>query len=249
MNYLEIGNFPPLEYASNEALNTLATNLFYCGTDVKTILLTSRYAVEGKSFIAMNLMRTLASLNKKVVLLDTDLRRSSIVGRFRLRFGSAKPCGLAQYLAGMCSIDDIIYQTNITNANLIPIGREVSSSLQLLSSDKMLSLMDRLTTEYDVVLIDTPPAGVIVDALEIAKYCDGALIVVSYNRGKKQEIGDLKKSIERTGCKVLGAVLNNVDFDAYSNRKYYYKSERYSSYYNDRYYARDDDTDRKKKRR
>lgn len=56
MNYLEIGNFPPLEYASNEALNTLATNLFYCGTDVKTILLTSRYAVEGKSFIAMNLM-------------------------------------------------------------------------------------------------------------------------------------------------------------------------------------------------
>lgn len=109
--------------------------------------------------------------------------------------------------------------------------------------------MDRLTTEYDVVLIDTPPAGVIVDALEIAKYCDGALIVVSYNRGKKQEIGDLKKSIERTGCKVLGAVLNNVDFDAYSNRKYYYKSERYSSYYNDRYYARDDDTDRKKKRR
>lgn len=249
MNYLEIGNFPPLEYASNEALNTLATNLFYCGTDVKTILLTSRYAVEGKSFIAMNLMRTLASLNKKVVLLDTDLRRSSIVGRFRLRFGSTKPCGLAQYLAGMCSIDDIIYQTNITNAYLIPIGREVSSSLQLLSSDKMLSLMDQLATEYDVVLIDTPPAGVIVDALEIAKYCDGALIVVSYNRGKKQEIGDLKKSIERTGCKVLGAVLNNVDFDAYSNRKYYYKSERYSSYYNDRYYARDNDADRKKKRR
>lgn len=249
MNYLEIGNFPPLEYASNEALNTLATNLFYCGTDVKTILLTSRYAVEGKSFIAMNLMRTLASLNKKVVLLDTDLRRSSIVGRFRLRFSSAKPYGLAQYLAGMCSIDDIIYQTNITNAYLIPIGREVSSSLQLLSSDKMLSLMDRLATEYDVVLIDTPPAGVIVDALEIAKYCDGALIVVSYNRGKKQEIGDLKKTIERTGCKVLGAVLNNVDFDAYSNRKYYYKSERYSSYYNDRYYARDNDADRKKKRR
>lgn len=249
MNYLEIGNFPPLEYASNEALNTLATNLFYCGADIKTILLTSRYAVEGKSFIAMNLMRTLASLNKKVVLLDTDLRRSSIVGRFRLRFDSSKPYGLAQYLAGMCSIDDIIYQTDIANAYMIPIGREVSSSLQLLSSDKMLSLMDRLDAEYDVVLVDTPPAGVIVDALEIAKYCDGALIIVSYNRGRKQEIGDLKKTIERTGCKVLGAVLNNVDFDAYSNRKYYYKSERYSSYYSERYYVRNGTADRKKKHR
>ena len=78
MNQLEISKFPTLEYAANEAFNTLSTSLFYCGTDIKTILITSRYAVEGKSFVSMNLMRTLASLNKRVVLLDTA--RESLAG-------------------------------------------------------------------------------------------------------------------------------------------------------------------------
>ena len=96
MNQLEISKFPTLEYAANEAFNTLSTSLFYCGTDIKTILITSRYAVEGKSFVSMNLMRTLASLNKRVVLLDTDLRRSGIVGRFRIRFDTSAygPCSI-----------------------------------------------------------------------------------------------------------------------------------------------------------
>lgn len=232
MNRLEISNFPALEYAANEAFNTLAASLFYCGTDVRTILVTSRYAVEGKTFVSMNLMRTLASLNKRVVLLDTDLRHSGIVGQFCIRFDTGTPMGLAQYLAGMCQAADILYETDLPNACLIPIGLEVRSSLQLLSSKRMSELMDWLRDSFDVILVDSPPAGVLVDAVEIAKYCDGALIVVSYNRGRKQEIGDVKAAIEKTGCKVLGAVLNNVDFDAYSNRKYYYKSERYAHYYN-----------------
>lgn len=238
MNQLEISKFPPLEYAPNEAFNTLATSLFYCGVDTKTIPVTSRYAAEGKSYVSMNLMRTLASLNKRVVLLDTDLRRSGIIGQFRVRFDTTSPMGLAQYLAGMCRMDNILYETNIHNAYMIPIGREVSSSLQLLSSGRMMQLMEQLRDSFDVVLVDSPPAGVIVDAVEIAKYCDGALIVVSYNRGKKQEVSEVKEAIEKTGCKVLGAVLNNVDFDLYSNRKYYYKSERYAYYYNNQYYAR-----------
>ena len=217
MNQLEISKFPTLEYAANEAFNTLSTSLFYCGTDIKTILITSRYAVEGKSFVSMNLMRTLASLNKRVVLLDTDLRRSGIVGRFRIRFDTSAPMGLAQYLAGMCQMKDILYGTNIPNAYMIPIGREVSSSLQLLSSERMPELMEQLRSTFDVVLVDSPPAAVIEDAVEI---------------------GDVKAAIEKTGCKVLGAVLNNVDFDAYSNRKYYYKSERYTYYYKNQYSVR-----------
>lgn len=71
----------------------------------------------------------------------------------------------------------------------------------------------------------------VADAIEIAKYCDGALIVVSYNTGRKQEIGEVKDSIAKTGCKVLGAVMNNVNLGSFRNRKYYYRSERYSSYY------------------
>jgi len=231
MRHIEIGNLSKLKFASAEAMNTLATNLSYCGDDVKTIFLTSRYAFEGKSFVAMNLMRTIASLQKKVVLVDTDLRCSKLVSNFQIRFPDEKFFGLAHYLAGMCSLDEIVYETNVQNGYLVPIGRMVSSSLQLLSSSRMSRVMEELAQSFDVVLVDTPPVGVIVDALEVAKYCDGALLVVAYNRGRRQDIAEVVSSIQKTGCRVLGSVLNNVDFGSLTSRKYYYSSERYASYY------------------
>lgn len=231
MNTLEFTRLPQLEFACNEAMNTLATNLFYCGDNVKTVMLTSRYADEGKSFMTLNLMRTLASLGKNVVLVDTDLRRSRIVSHYGVKFHNGEHKGLAHYLAGLCEIDDVVYQTNIPNAYMVPIGREVESSLQLLSSNRMGPLMEVLAREFDIVVIDTPPVGVIVDGLEIAKYCSGALVVVSANRGHKKDIAEVVRQIKQTGCPVLGAVLNNVEFGSFTNRQYYYKSERYSSYY------------------
>lgn len=231
MNHLEITRFPELDYSATEALNTLCTNISYSGAELKTILITSRYDREGKSFVAMNLMRSMAQLQKKVVMLDADLRRSSITGRFRLRFGKDKANGLAQYLAGMCPLEEIIYETNIPNAYLVPVGREVLNSLQLLNSPGMPRLMDYLRNHFDVVLVDTPPAGVIVDAIDLARYCDGSLIVVSYKRGKRRDIVDIRNMISKTGCKVLGIVMNNVEFKSLSSRRYYYRSERYAAQY------------------
>ncbi|MBQ8201322.1 MAG: CpsD/CapB family tyrosine-protein kinase [Clostridia bacterium] len=231
MNQLEFTRLPQLDFACNEAMNTLATNLFYCGDNVKTVMLTSRYADEGKSFLTLNLMRTLASLGKNVVLVDTDLRRSRLVSHYGVRFAPEHNKGLAHYLAGICEMDEVVYQTNIPNAYMVPIGREVESSLQLLSSNRMGPLMEVLAQEFDIVVVDTPPVGVIVDGLEMAKYCTGALLVVSANRGHKKDIAEVTRQIKQTGCPVLGAVLNNVEFDSFTNRKYYYKSERYSSYY------------------
>lgn len=237
MKRLEIGHLPRLEFSCSEAMNTLATNLFYCGEDVRTIMLTSRYAYEGKSFVSMNLMRTLASLQKSVVLLDADLRRSKMMAQYQIHFGEGKHYGLAHYLAGMCELEDIVYETNVENAYIVPIGREVSSSLQLLSSSKMPELMEALSSQFDVVLVDTPPAGMIVDAMELAKYCDGALMVVGYNRGRKKDIAEVVANIAKTGCPVLGSVLNNVDFHSFTSRNHYYRSERYASYYKKGYVA------------
>jgi Mrp family chromosome partitioning ATPase len=70
-----------------------------------------------------------------------------------------------------------------------------------------------------------------VDAIEIAKYCDGALLVIACNTGRRQEIDEVAQNIRKTGCKVLGAVLNNVNFNSFQNRRYYYRSGKYSSYY------------------
>lgn len=231
MNHIAITRFPELDYSATEAMNTLCTNISYAGSEMKTILLTSRYDREGKSFVAMNLLRSMAQLQKKVVLLDADMRRSSVMGRFRLRFLEGKTNGLAQYLAGMCPMEDIVYETNISNAYLVPMGREVLNSLQLLNSPEMPKLMEYLRENFDIVLVDTPPAGVIVDAIDMARYCDGSLIVVSYKRGKRKDIVDVRNMLAKTGCKVLGVVMNNVEFKTLSSRKYYYRSERYSAQY------------------
>lgn len=231
MKSIEITSFPPLDYACNEAINTLCTNLFYCGDNIRSILFTSRYQHEGKSSVTMNVMRTLASFGKRVVLVDADLRKSSLARRYKFTYEGKNTDGLAQYLAGMCPLEEVIYQTDIENACIIPAGRDVISSMQLLTSPRYEKMMMCLRENFDVVLVDTPPAGLIVDAVEIAKYSDGAIIVVGYNTGRKQEIGEIVANITRTGCKVLGAVMNGVDMGSFRNRRYYYRSGRYSSLY------------------
>ena len=99
----------------------------------------------------------------------------------------------------------------------------------------MADLIRILEKEFDVILLDTPPVGILADAVAVAKYCDGALLVVAYRQGKQREIGDAVENIRQTGCRVLGAVLNDVRFKNLSNRHYYYNSRRYSSYYSNRY--------------
>ena len=231
MKQLKIGRFPALDYACSEALNTLCTNLSYCGREVRSILFTSRYEQEGKSGIAMNVMRTLAGYGKRVLLVDADLRCSTLARRYRFTYAQRENAGLAQHLAGMCELQDVVYRTNLPGAFILPAGHEVLNSMQLLASYRYGEMMEALRDEFDIVLVDSPPAGLIVDAIEIARYCDGAVIVVEYNRGRVQDVADVAANLAKTGCKVLGAVMNGVNLKSFRNRKYYYRSERYSAYY------------------
>ena len=235
MPMVEITQFPESDFVSHEAMNTLCTNLSYCGPDVRKVMITSRYAGEGKSYVSMNLMRTLSKLGRRVVLVDTDLRASGIQSDYQLRYSTEKHYGLSDYLSGQCSVAETLYQTNIPGAFMIPAGHEAPNPLQLLDTDTMKRLVEWLGAQFDVVLIDTPPVGVLVDAVAMAKFCDGALLEVGYRKGSQNEIGDAVRNIKQTGCKMLGAVLNGVKFKSLSNKHYYYSSERYSGHYSKRY--------------
>ena len=240
MKQAKITKFPPLSYAGNEALNTLCTNLSFAGENVKKIMFTSCHAEEGKSFLSMNVMRTLAQRGKTVALVDADLRRSVINRNYGVQYdGDGK--GLSHYLAGMVEMDEVIYQTDIPGAWIVPIGRDVPNPLSLLTNSHFSQLLDALAKKVDYVIVDAPPVGVVIDAAEIAKVCDGTLIAVHYNDVRRQELLDVKEQIEQSGCPILGTVLNQVDYDAYMGRKYYYKSYRgYHKYgYYNKYYQRD----------
>lgn len=230
MNSIVISRFPELGYACNEAVNTLCTNLTFSGENVRKIMFTSSHASEGKSWLTMNVMRTMARLGKSVVLVDADLRRSVITSRYGFRFSNPQSrVGLAHYLAGKAGEDEIIYSTDIAGAYVVPIGREVFNPLPLLNSDRFDRLLDSLAQRADYVLVDAPPVGLVIDAAQIARSCDGTLIVVSYNQVHRQELIDVRDQLEQTGCPILGTVLNMVEYKSYLSKKYYYKAY-YSNY-------------------
>ena len=191
-------------------------------------MVTSCHASEGKSFVSMNIMRTMARLGKTVALVDADLRRSMITSQYELEFeNNDEAWGLSHWLAGMAEEEQIIYPTNISGAYIIPVGREVSNPLPLLVSPRFDSLLANLAQQVDYVIVDAPPLGAVIDAAEISKSCDGALIVVNHNSVRRQELLSVKEQLEQAGSPILGTVLNMVPFDNYLGRKYYYKSYYY----------------------
>lgn len=230
MKNLKICHLPPLSYAGQEAINTLCTNLTFSGEKVRKIVITSSHASEGKSFVAMNIMRTMAHYGKKVALVDADLRRSYIAAKYDVHFAQPdQNKGLAHFLAGMVDENDVIYQTNIDGAYMVPMGTSVSAPMPLLNSERFPLLLCHLSEACDYVLIDAPPVGTVIDAAEIAKSCDGILVVVDYDEVHRQELIEVQRQLEQTGCPVLGAILNRVDPESFFSKKYYYKSY-YSNY-------------------
>ncbi len=238
MKSLKINKFPPVSYPLNEAFNTLSTNLSFAGKDLKKVMLTSSHASEGKSFTSMNLMRKLAERGNRVILVDADLRRSMINSTYGIQFDKGgKAYGLSHYLAGIAEMDEILYQTDIENAMMVPVGRELLNPIPLIVSGRFEALLDKLAEMADYVIVDAAPVGVVIDAAEIAKFCDGILLVVNYNQVHRQELIDAKEQLEQTGCPILGTVLNQVDYGSYTSKKYYYKS--YYSHYS-HYYTKDE---------
>lgn len=244
MKTLQISKFPELSYAGTEAINTLCTNLTFSGDGIKRIMITSCHASEGKTMISMNILRTMAKLGKKVVLVDADLRRSMIKTKYGLNFRETNPQGLTHLLAGMAEEADVVYATDIEGACIVPVIKTVNQSLSLLNSDKMKTLLESLAEYFDYVIVDAPPIGALIDAAQIARHCDGTLLVVNYNAVRKKELADACNQLNQTGCPILGTVINQAALDSYLNRKYYYKSYYYSHY--DRYYNAGKETDKKK---
>ena len=228
-------------------MNTLCTNLTFSGENVRRIMLTSCHASEGKSFLSLNIVRTLAKLDKKVVLVDCDLRKSMIARKYLVYGGEGPLKGATHYLAGMATMDEIIYEVvEVPNLYIVPCGRNVSNSLPLVSSPKLGELLNELSREMDYVIVDAPPVGMLIDAAKIASNCDGTLLVVTYNAVRKQELIDAQEQLAQSGCPILGTVINQANFGDYMSRKYYY-SKYYYSHYN-YYYSADNPNQKKTKK-
>jgi capsular exopolysaccharide synthesis family protein len=182
---------------------------------LKRVLVTSSLPDEGKTFIASNLAQSMIRQeSKQVLLIDGDLRAS----RLHLTVGVAGTPGLTDYLRGEADESQVIQVGSQDNLCFIPGGTGVSNPSELLHSEKMKALLDRLTPIFDWVIMDSPPAIAVHDASILADMCDGVLFVV--RAGKTSFEIAQKAAGEFAEKNLLGVVLNRVD-----------KSQTYGDYY------------------
>ncbi len=217
----EITRMGELEYHAAEAINTLCTNLSFVGGDVKKIMITSCHPQEGKSFVGMQLLRTLSELGFRTVLVDADIRASALKGTYGIEISTemGRYQGLSGYLAGKCEKNEILLKTNIDRAYLVLAGRVVSKSFALINKPRMKNLLDTLAEEFDIVLVDSPPVGLVIDAARLAAWCDSTLFVVKSGAVSESELKSAVIQIQKAGCDMIGYVLNRID--RVHSKKYY----------------------------
>lgn len=198
----------PLRGRSAEAYKTIRANLLFCGADKKAIVLTSYGQNEGKTSVAVNLAVALAEIGKSVLLMDADLRKSVLQGRLKAQ---TKVKGLSHFLSKQEALEEIVYATDISGLSVIFAGHFPTNPAELLNSPLLEEMIGRLRESFDYILIDSPPLGAVIDGAVIAAKCDGAIMVIeSGENGRKDEL-EIKAQIEKTGCPILGAVLNKLN--------------------------------------
>jgi len=220
---INIEGIRKLDYRSNEAYKNLRTNIQLCGSDVKVIMVTSATPNEGKSSVSFNLAVSLAESGKKVIFIDADLRKSILVGRYKIN-KSVK--GLTHFLSGICKFEEVMYATNVENLLTVFSGPVPPNPSELLGNKTFKLLIKTLRETYDYVIIDTPPLGNVIDSAIVAQECDGAIFVIAANTISYKFIQNTMVQLKKTDCKILGAVLNKVDM---SESGYY--SKYYGKYY------------------
>ena len=218
-----------LDFKSNEAYKTLRTNISFSGDDIRVIALTSSIPNEGKSVVAFNLANSLAEDGKKVLYIDADIRKSVTVVRYGVDIETK---GLTHYLSGQAKLDQIIYETNIDNLSIVFTGQTAPNPSELLGNDRFKKMLEQEREDFDYVIIDCPPLGSVIDAAIVAKECDGAIIVIETDNASYKIVQRVKKQLDQSGCRILGAVLNKVEMGG----KGYYGKGYYGNYYG-RYYG------------
>lgn len=216
-------------FSVQEAYKTLRTNISFSlpGGGCKCIGVTSANRGDGKSSVVVNLGISFAQINKKVVVVDCDMRLPTVAAKIGI---PSKP-GLSNFLVGANGVEDlVIRRVEDMGIDVVPAGNIPPDPTKLLESTYMSNLMEVLRKHYDIVVIDLPPLLPVSDAAILSKYIDGYLIIVKHNNSEFAKVEDTLHQLEFSNAKIIGFVYNGKTFE---NR--YYKKGRKSYYYYDYY--------------
>ncbi len=198
----------------------MRTNLQFCGQDICTVVITSCNENEGKTTITLQLAKSLAELDKRVLVIDADMRKSVMAGR---NTTAKNPAGLSEVLTGLTFIKDCLYQTQYKNLSIMFAGKYPPNPVELLSGQYFEKLLKAAKESYNYVLIDVPPLGSVIDAAVVAAKCDGTILVISDNQVRYRQAIEVIEQLRKSGSKILGVVRNQIKKKDGGYYKKYYK--------------------------
>lgn len=206
-----------------EAFRTLRTNIQFLSAEkpLRSLVFTSSSPSEGKTTISANIAASIAQMGQRVVLIDADLRRPYLHKLFEL---SAFP-GLSNYLVGKAELQMILKKTSVPNLQVISSGVLPPMPAELLASGKMQALLQELKTQFEMVILDAPPAIAYTDASLVSKIADGVIVVIACGQTKREQARAAIQTLAKAGITPLGVIMNLVD----RRKGYYYY---YRSHYN-----------------
>lgn len=215
------------DFATIESFKSLRSNVLFSGADIKTILITSTCASEGKSTVSLELAKSFSEIDKKTLLLDADMRRSVFLPR---NLKTQNILGLSELLSGQASINQTVFNTSVNNLDIIFSGHFPPNPVELLNSKLFAEKLEQLKSVYDCIIIDSPPLGIVIDAAIIAAKCDASILVVSPGKSKIKDTISVKEQLLKSGSRILGAVINETnsrhkDLNGSYQRNYYYNDK------------------------
>ena len=224
-----IAHTEPKSHVS-ELFRTLRTNIQFMNSSkgLHSLLVTSTLPGEGKTWVASNLAIAFAQADKKVVLIDADMRKCCLHNLFKVPLCP----GLSNYLSGVNEkkietpdLANYIRTTNISNLYLIPSGNIPPNPSELLITQQMVTLLEELKKEFDLIIIDGTPSKLVTDAVILSRLVDSTLIVTGHNMAKKDDFAKVIRDIKNVGGNIAGVVYNKKPASGKkANETYYYAS-------------------------
>ncbi|HEV6534816.1 TPA: capsular polysaccharide biosynthesis protein Cps4D [Streptococcus pneumoniae] len=193
---------------AEEYYNALCANIQLSGDKLKVISVTSVNPGEGKTTTSVNIARSFARAGYKTLLIDGDTRNSVISGVFKSR---EKITGLTEFLSGTADLSYGLCDTNIENLFVVQSGSVSPNPTALLQSKNFNDMIETLRKYFDYIIVDTPPVGIVIDAVIITQKCDASILVTATGEANKRDVQKAKQQLEQTGKLFLGVVLNKLD--------------------------------------
>lgn len=210
------------ESLSSEAYRSLRTNIQYSSIDknLQIIVVTSSIPGEGKSTIALNLAYSMSEMNKKVLLIDADLRRSTIHKKLNI----SNLVGLTDGIIQKLELKDIVQKIN-DNLHVMTAGKIPPNPAEIVGSEAMTVLLNYFREIYDYIIVDTPPVLSVTDSQLLALKADGTLLVVREGFVKAKLVRLAYEELEKVHVNIVGTVLNDSEEKSKISSEYYYKYE------------------------